>query len=422
MELKSRRIMSASGNKVQKETLQDNHSPPPDTGSNGHGIIKSIIMLAICFGGGIVFGFASEKGRVFEPVTIRLQMVFRRWIMMKMFLSAMATGMICLAVLSIVPIPFFKSRFTAAANGYENALVAKNAIPISLGAFMLGIGMTMAGACPGMVLPQVGAWTHQAIFTLLGALAAALCYGLLHDAVYEKIFPNGKLNLPSSFSKLTGVKYVFAAVPLGCVIFGVVVVLEIVVKWYNDIDWSAYNTPYLNQTSKIQTAPSVFQLVAWPPSLCGALIGLMQVTIVLAAGDTLGGSSAYCTVVSQPFVTQSLKQRFPYLAAFQKGIGNWWQVLYVTGAVAGGAISSALSKTIGQVAGVPVVFAFFGGFFLLFGARLSSGCTSGHGLSGSGLLLLGSFLAIPSMFAGAIAVAFVMDATGELMHLCDHFC
>jgi uncharacterized membrane protein YedE/YeeE len=47
---------------------------------------------------------------------------------------------------------------------------------------------------------------------------------------------------------------------------------------------------------------------------------------------------------------------------------------------------------------------FFGGFLLVFGARMAGGCTSGHGISGVGHLCMRSILGIASMFAGAIAV------------------
>ena len=47
---------------------------------------------------GIVFGFALEKSRVFEPDIIVGQMQMRNFIMLKVFLSAVETGAIVLAV------------------------------------------------------------------------------------------------------------------------------------------------------------------------------------------------------------------------------------------------------------------------------------------------------------------------------------
>lgn len=39
---------------------------------------------------------------------------------------------------------------------------------------------------------------------------------------------------------------------------------------------------------------------------------------------------------------------------------------------------------------------------------------SGHGISGMGLLVWMSFVAVPAMFGGGIAVAFAMQAAGAL--------
>jgi hypothetical protein len=49
---------------------------------------------------GIAFGFALEKSRVFEPGIIVGQMQLRNFIMLKVFLTAVATGAVVLAALN----------------------------------------------------------------------------------------------------------------------------------------------------------------------------------------------------------------------------------------------------------------------------------------------------------------------------------
>ena len=49
---------------------------------------------------GIVFGFALEKSRVFEPGVIVGQMQLRNFLMLKIFLAAVITGLIVLAVMN----------------------------------------------------------------------------------------------------------------------------------------------------------------------------------------------------------------------------------------------------------------------------------------------------------------------------------
>jgi len=52
--------------------------------------------------------------------------------------------------------------------------------------------------------------------------------------------------------------------------------------------------------------------------------------------------------------------------------------------------------------------AFVGGIVMAFGARLAGGCTSGHGISGTMQLAVGSWIAVICFFVGGIAAAMLM--------------
>ena len=118
-----------------------------------------------------------------------------------------------------------------------------------------------------------------------------------------------------------------------------------------------------------------FTVKSWPPSVSGAIIGSLQVIIIFAVVDTLGGSSSYVTIVSQWVVTEKLQRWFPYLARARCGIGNWWQVFYVSGAILGALFSALGSDSLATTKGPTVVTAMFGGYLMLFGSRLGAGCT-----------------------------------------------
>src|SRR5689334_411251 len=112
---------------------------------------------------GVVFGFALEKSRVFEPGIIVGQMQLRNFVMLKVFLTAVATGAVVLAVLN--GLGFVKLQPKA-------ALYAADIV----GGLILGAGIALAGACPGTTLAQIGAGYRDAIFTLVGGLTGAVTF------------------------------------------------------------------------------------------------------------------------------------------------------------------------------------------------------------------------------------------------------
>ena len=60
--------------------------------------VLSAILIGLA--SGIVFGFALEKSRVFEPGIIVGQLQLRNFVMLKIFLTAVITGLVVLAVLN----------------------------------------------------------------------------------------------------------------------------------------------------------------------------------------------------------------------------------------------------------------------------------------------------------------------------------
>src|SRR3990172_652247 len=98
-------------------------------------LIAVLIGLAM----GLVFGLALEKSRVFEPGIIVGQMQLRNFIMLKVFLTAVATGAVVLAVLN---------GFGYVKLQPKPALYAADIV----GGLLLGVGITLAGACPGTTL------------------------------------------------------------------------------------------------------------------------------------------------------------------------------------------------------------------------------------------------------------------------------
>jgi uncharacterized membrane protein YedE/YeeE len=176
------------------------------------GIVSGLLM-------GVVFGFALEKSRVFEPGMIVGQMQLRNWIMLKVFLSAVATGAVALALLN--GLGFVKLQPKA-------ALYAADIV----GGLILGSGIALAGACPGTTLAQIGAGYRDAIFTLLGGLAGAVAFSYAQPWLAASLIGTGpKL----TFGDLFGIAYWQGALALAGIIVIILVVMEKLRPWREDL-------------------------------------------------------------------------------------------------------------------------------------------------------------------------------------------
>ncbi len=162
---------------------------------------------------GLVFGFALEKSRVFEPGMMLGQMQLSNFLMLRIFFTAVATGAIVVAVLygfgiaKLHPKPLF----------YAGVIV---------GGLLLGAGIVIAGACPGTALAQVGAGYRDAWFTVLGGFAGAMAYGYVEPEIKAALQSGGPGKL--TFMDLTGISYPILALALAAVLIMLLYAME---KW-----------------------------------------------------------------------------------------------------------------------------------------------------------------------------------------------
>jgi uncharacterized membrane protein YedE/YeeE len=168
---------------------------------------------------GVVFGFALEKSRVFEPGMIVGQMQLRNFIMLKVFLAAVATGAVVLAALNGL--------------GYVK-LAPKAAVYAAdvVGGLLLGAGIALAGACPGTTLAQIGVGYRDAIFTLIGGLFGAVAFSYAEPWLSKSLIGTGKKLI---FTDLFGIPYWQGALALAALIVVVLVVMEMARPWRDDL-------------------------------------------------------------------------------------------------------------------------------------------------------------------------------------------
>jgi len=127
------------------------------------------------------------------------------------------------------------------------------------------------------------------------------------------------------------------------------------------------------------------------------LLGL-GVSVLFAATGLIGGMSTVFTSVWSFF------SRAPYFSEPRFLGSRTWRLTYAAGLVAGAA-AWALAAGGVEVTQVPAWQLAAGGFIAGFGARLSNGCTAGHGICGMASLQPASILAVATFLATAMLTA-----------------
>lgn len=151
-------------------------------------LVQGILLGSIM---GFIFGFALEKSKIIEPRLIIAQMQLTDFTMIKVFLSAVVTGLVTFAIMN---------------GAFGIGLHPKSTIfgAQIIGGSLLGIGLVIAGACPGTVLGQIGAGYKDAWLTFVGGLIGALTFSYSYPllktdflkADLDKYTLNTAVNLP----------------------------------------------------------------------------------------------------------------------------------------------------------------------------------------------------------------------------------
>lgn len=170
------------------------------------------------------------------------------------------------------------------------------------------------------------------------------------------------------------------------------------------------------------THPKNYPGAAWSPFLVGALIGVLSMLTFYVSDKPLGASTAYARLagmlgrVAAPKHTGGLK----YYQDNKPAVD--WEVMLVFGAILGAFLAAfhGGELTFEWLPGMWAArfgegslllrlgTALIGGMLVAFGSRLAGGCTSGHGISGTLQLAVGSWIAVVCFFVGGIAAAMLM--------------
>jgi len=143
------------------------------------------------------------------------------------------------------------------------------------------------------------------------------------------------------------------------------------------------------------------------PYLTGGLLIGAAVSFAFAMSGLITGMSTVFSSTWSYFSRLSFFQQDRFLGS------RAWRLALAIGLVLGGALflfTSAHGTTFRT--GIPWWRLGVGGFIAGFGARMSNGCTSGHGICGLGSFQLPSLLAVLIFLAAAIVTAQLVAVFG----------
>lgn len=153
------------------------------------------------------------------------------------------------------------------------------------------------------------------------------------------------------------------------------------------------------------------------PYLAGIGLGLTLLASFVVLGAGLGASSGIARIAAccELFAAKSHTLSSEYFGGWGERPLNYYLVFMLAGVFIGGLCSAMLANRVHiqiekgdkSPVVVRVLFAFAGGILVGFSSRLANGCTSGQALTGSALLLTGSFVFLVCIFAGGYLTAWL---------------
>lgn len=310
---------------------------------------------------GAVFGAGLTVSGVASPQVIRDQFRMTDFHMLVTFLTASASSAAIIAAYNARSNKHLPSKSSSSLDWigkYDGNII---------GGAMVGLGMSLTGACPGTVLVQATAGVGKSRLLTCSALVAGVSFMKMKQS-------NLLRHSTSNQSKHT----VMSAT-----------------------GWSVSKTILIYEAVMVTTMAMALVFASRStmpvhPVIGGLLIGLGQMSSVLLAKKPVGLSSAYEDVGK--IACDALDGR--------KTNSVPDSIVFAAGLIAGaGLMMSSVPSTLEVLIGgeqPSLLSTLVGGFVLVFGARMAGGCTSGHGISGMAGMGLSSFITVASMFGTGI--------------------
>ncbi len=252
---------------------------------------------------------------------------------------------------------------------------------IVFGGLIFGTGMAILGYCPGTMAISVGEGSLDALIGVVGGILGGWIFTLLLPFISPALGPNlGTISLSSIVENQ--ILFYILIVILGLLFIAVAF-------WLNKID-------------KVKGKKWIYTAIGL--AILNPIVFLTSLT-----GRPIGASTTFPYVGD---VITSTTQN-DYFSKIQKP--GHWELIFLAGAFLAGLIISLIKKEFklkliysqwekhkGNAASKRIIWAFAGGFILIFGARMAGGCTSGHILSGGMQIAFSSLIFAVFTFAGLL--------------------
>lgn len=234
---------------------------------------------------------------------------------------------------------------------------------------MVGLGMTLTGACPGTVLVQLATGIRSGWYIMAGGILG----GILYTRFSGYLRPR-QASIPSG-TDLT--------------VYGMYGV-----QGHNAV--LVYELLCLVVISLVTFLGPKGTSVPLHPLLGGVLIGAAQAASLVLTGNPVGVSTGYEVVGS--YFWQTLDSLFGYESRKPSAPLN--SVYFAAGIAVGSwvLVRSVPPTILGTGVDVSAARGTIGGLVMVLGARLAGGCTSGHGISGMSMLSVSSLVTVACMF------------------------
>jgi uncharacterized membrane protein YedE/YeeE len=151
--------------------------------------------------------------------------------------------------------------------------------------------------------------------------------------------------------------------------------------------------------------------IMFPLGLTFYIIGGAFIGIAVAFVYVLTGIHA----TQSTFFTSTLSYftKLPYFQRESNLKSREWRLFFALGVLLGAIVYTLTISPDGiWVTSVPLWRLIFGGFLVGFGTRLSSGCTSGHGISGVASLSTTSIYAVLTFIATGMITVYILEVLG----------